>query len=418
MLQGGAPIGPGFNPLARAMPVVGTPVFVTVQGTLEAPFILFGGKRVDLGRYPGLEPGKELTATLVQKNGVISLSLDDTPTSPVGQPATNTAPPSTTGSAPSPTPSMAPPVPSSPTPPPTPPAVGAMGNLMEALSRLGAKTDLARLLPPGAGDDASVRNLVALYRQAESLGPRLQQIQTTLAGVLSPGHPLFAALGAMLDDVAALQSGDTGRAARALRQLAERRGAESALAAGDASALAETDLPTLLERLRGLPGLRAALEQAGTLEEFLGATEEVLQRLDGARAQHLHGTVQGYVFLELPLPGGSGFQHAALHLFHEGEAQGAAAGAVPTVAVLDLDLEGLGPLWLELRALGGSCRCTVLAAEAGAERLLAAERGAFEAALGVAGFGQSQVHVGRWDGNRIARTGDLLAGFGPLDVQG
>lgn len=398
MWNGPSPIGPGFNPLAKAVTTtVGPPVFITVEGTAEAPFIIFGGKRVDLAANRGLQPGQELSATMVPKGGGFELQLEEAPS-----------------------PSAAPPA-SAPPAPPQANAGSRLGGVLAQLARMGEPADLAALLPPMPPSDAAVRNLVTLFRQAESLGPRLQQLTTMLRGVLHEGHPMLAVLVAMSEEFAGLQSGDPARVARALRNFAENRLPEATLGqatATELSALKNQDLATALQTLRDTPALRAALEQAGLLDAFVSGTDEVLQRIDGARGQQLHGTMQGYTFLELPLPADSGFRHAMLHLYHEGNAKGPDAHKLPSVAVLDLNMDNLGPIWLELRGLSGTCQCTLLATLPETRALLDEHRADVAQALEEAGFAKAQVRTGPWDGDRIARTGTLLAGFRPLDVQG
>jgi len=393
VLSGGIPIGQGLGStlLARSVPAVGNPLFAVVLGTPEAPFLLFAGKRVDLGAESGLRPGQELTATLVRREGGFFLQLDDAATSP---PTTNA---------------------------PTNAAAGGLGNVLAQLATLGESADLAALLPPTPSSDAAVRNLIALFRQADTLGPRLQQLTTLLRSALPANHPMLAVLAAMADDFAGLQSGDPARVAKALRNLADNRAPESRLAGASPAQLAalkDNDLASILQALRDGPESRAALAGAGLLDEFSAAVDDVLARIDGARAQQLHGTTQGYTFLDLPLPQDSGFAHAMVHLYHEGDAQGPDAAQLPTVAVLDLELDQLGPLWLELRALGGTCQCTLLATTPAVRALLDEHRSDLARALEESGFAQASVRTGDWNGDRLGQTGALLGGFRPLDVQG
>ena len=50
--------------------------------------------------------------------------------------------------------------------------------------------------------------------------------------------------------------------------------------------------------------------------------------------------------------------------------------------------------------------------------LLDEHRDELARALEESGFAQANVRTGAWDGDRVGRTGALLGGFRPLDVQG
>lgn len=386
MLTG--PLSPSALPpqLLKSLLTGTAPFLTTLRGTPEAPLLLLGGKPVPLAPGSGLLPGDTVRVHLRMQDGVprVEVARQDAP-----------APPASPGPA------------------------NALTALLARLSEAAGRPLPAALLPPGLPPGDAVRQLVALFSTGPALGTDLTRLAAALKAALPPGHPLLMQISSIMEHIVPLLNTDPAQIVQKLRALHQRRAPESKIAGLSPDALASfalDDLASLIDAAQGDEALLAALRQSGELENFLTAAGGVLERLDGARAQQLHGQAQAYAFLELPLPPESGFRHGALHLFHEGHPEAAAPGTVPAVAVLDVDLSGLGPLWIRLRALGGACQCEIRAVAPEAQRLLDSERDGLAAALHQSGFAEAAVSIGAWDGDRLAETAALLARLRPLDL--
>ncbi len=361
----------------------GARLLTTVRGSAETPFLLLGSQRVPIQQGSGLQPGDTVRVTLLLREG--------TPRFEIAREATS-----------------APPKPAD-----------ALGTLLTRLGEMAGKPVPGSLVPPQFPAGDSVRQLVQLFQQHNDVAPGVARLAEQLRVALPSGHPVLAQISSILEHFGSIFASDPAQIAARLKALTQRRAPEASLLAAspaELAALAKSDLASLLVALQGDDALLAALRDSGQLDDFVSATTALLERLDGARAQQLHGQSHGYVYLELPLPSESGFAHAAVHFFHEGTPRPDARAELPAVAVLDLELSGLGPVWISLRAHGGTCTCEMLATTPEAQQLLEAERATFTAALQEAGFQRAEVRAGKWNGDRLAQTADLLGTLRPLDL--
>lgn len=378
---------PGIGGLPPTLTIAllgeGETALTTVRGSAEQPFILVNDSRLPLTEA-GVQPGDLVRVTRLPGGGDPRFSVARE--LPQGAPG----------------------------------AAEALPTILGQLSVLAGRQLPETLLPPGFPANAeAVRQLVSLFQEGDTLAPQLAKLTEALRAAGQTQHPAFQALSALTEQLMSLPLGDPAALAAALKALVQKRAPEARLegaTAEDLDAIAGGDLATLLKQLQSDPDLREALARSGQLDDFLEAARGLLDRLDGARAQQLHGGAQGYVYLDLPLPKEAGFRHAAAHFYSEGQAKGRGREGLPSVAVLDLDLTQLGPLWISIRALGETCRCEILAAAKETAGELEAAAPELGARLREAGYGQVQVQTGAWDGDRLSKTAALLATFRPLDV--
>lgn len=370
--------------LPAALKGDGAQLLTTVRGNNDSQFLQLGNQRVPLQPGSGLQPGDTVRVTLLLRDGASQFQITRDPA----------------GAA-------------------APRAEGALAGLLARLGEIAGRQLPEALVPPGVAAGDAVRQLVQLFQQGNAIGPNLARLAQQLRASLPANHPLLAQLGTLMEQFGAIFTADPAQIAARLKSLSQRRAPEASLLKAGPAALAElanADLASLLAALQENEGLLAALRDNGLLDEFLATANALNDRLDGARAQQLHGQNQGYVFLDLPLPPESGFNHAALHFFHEGKPGPGTHTDLPAVAVLDLDLSGLGPLWISLRAHNATCVCDMLAEKSGVPQILESERASLTAALQESGFQRVEIRAGGWNGDRITQTARMLAGFAPLDL--
>lgn len=368
--------------LTVALLTEGATALTTVRGSKEGPFILVNHQRVPL------DAGKATPGDLVR---VTRLPDENGPRFAIAREAQ----------------------------PPSPTAADALPQLLARLSQAAGRPLPETLVPPGFPANAEpVRQLVALFQQGNALGPKVEHLATLLR-TAQLDHPAAQALTQLLSQLGTLQHASPEQLAAYLKAQVQRRAPEAALlnaSQGELDALGTEDLATAIRRFLADPELQELLKQSPQGKEILAAADGILDALEGARAQQLHGPRNGYAFIELPLPAEAGFHHAVVHFYQEGDARAAAGEELPSVAVLDVNLTHLGPLWISVRAYAGVCTCNVLAASPETTQALAAAAPEIEAGLRTAGYAQATVRVDGWSGDRIEATATLLGRMRPLDL--
>lgn len=368
--------------LTVALLTEGATALTTVRGSSEGPFILVNHQRVPL------DAGKAAPGDLVR---VTRLPDDTGPRFAIAREAQ----------------------------PPSPTVADALPQLLSRLSQAAGRPLPETLVPPGFPANAeSVRQLVALFQQGNALGPQVERLATLLRAA-KLDQPAAQALTQLLSQLGNLQHASPEQLAAYLKAQVQRRAPEAALinaSQDELEALGADDLATAIRRFLADPELQEVLKATPQGKELLAAADSILDALDGARAQQLHGPRNGYAFLELPLPVETGFHHAAVHFYQEGDARASGGEELPSVAVLDLSLTNLGPLWISVRAYAGTCSCNVQAASPDAADALSAATPEIEAGLRAAGYAQATVRVGAWNGDRMESTAALLGRMRPLDL--
>ncbi|MFP4499702.1 MAG: hypothetical protein ACLFTT_01775 [Candidatus Hydrogenedentota bacterium] len=357
--------------------------------------ITVGGQRIPLtGQAHGLESGQPVTAEVVTQQEGLALRVLPHPPPGAG--------------------------PDSPALPRAVPEI--LRNIMAALGHTGRTTQVAQTMPPQLPQtDAALRSLLSLFLNRTALGDDMQQVGTMLsraagAGMVQEAAAAFAAL------AEALTAADTGALRNLLQRLSRARSVEAriaaALAAGnvdDAMAELNGDLRTLLAQLRGNTAFRAWLHGRGQWKGFDEAAQRILQRLDGAALQNLHGLKHPYTFLDLPLPAETGFRRAQVHLLGDGKGKRFDRGRA--VIGMDLSTTHLGDLWVTLDIAPQRCRCLFRAANIETVAAIEAQGAALAEGLEAAGYAHAIVEVTPWDGDRLREAAALLRPLAGLDVQ-
>jgi hypothetical protein len=380
------------NPGTAAALQAGRTYAGVVRAQPEGLFALIGTVQVPLDPSAGLDAGQRIRVQVSQQGDSLQLSI---------------RPQVTTGAS------------------PIPDASALLAPILQSLGRQEliqfASTLLPRQTPP---NEESVRALVTLLLGERGAARDVGQLQQILAravsgGILSPdaGASLspWLALTALADPAA---WHEMVRRARSERNAATRL---AALLQGDGlstdmGALKST-LATLMKKLLSDQVFQTWLRQNGQADEFRTLAERVFERASGSDVQNLRNLDQFYQFLELPVPESQGFNRLQLHFFSDGKGSEEQAASQEHRTVLDLEMSHLGPLWIDLRALGQRCVCHFQMATQGLCDHVTDTAVELTSALTDLGFAEVKITASVWGGDREKELLALLSPFKTLNLE-
>ncbi len=473
---GGMP--PGFIPLSAGLINTtllgltaglrpGVPMETVVLGEPGSLFIRVGGTKIPLNTQPTLQPGQHIKLELVQQGNGFQLRITpqlnaSTPQQAAATPQQTTATPQQAAATPqqaaatplqttatpqqaattpqqtattlqqaAATPQQAAATPQQATAVAPANAFSATTNLMEAitaamksLQATGGQTDAIRMAAgrlPLTADTA--RQLLSLFILRGDTGGDLVRIQQWVAQAAATGAIpalLSDELASLLDE-ALLAPGKDWK--EALPRLAARLGllSEAKLANAfqtgtqDGAFDAGHDLRSFLDMLQRQDGLTRFLHTEGHGQSFQETLGRLLDRLDGSAVQNMRTSDIAYQFIEIPLPPGGEIEHAQVHFFGEGRG-GRRFDSRNATIVMDLSTTRLGDLWIHLAVVSEQCICGLRTTDPEAAEALTAASGELESALSSAGYPNTQVHVGIWNGDRLHEAADLMQRFANIDM--
>ncbi len=364
-----------------------------VEGTSGKLYVQVAGTRVPIASEGALQPGQLVRLTVVQGENGLALHL--TPQPPGGSAA--------------------------------PTIDAALKELLAlVLNRLGTgqSSEIARPLVPAflPRTSEALEHLLGLFTTRQQLGPDVGALAALLSRAAGAGAlprqqaEAFAAL------VASFTAGETENW-KALLQRLGKGDTEARLAAALKKGALDTVLAELhaslraqVARLRGNDALLAWLRGQQQIDRFETLADRIMARLSGGQLQNLRGLEQPYLFLEIPLPEQSGFNHVQVHFFDEGRKQEAAFDKYNATVVMDVSTHHLGELWVMVRILSGNCQCTFRATSASAREAIEAASGELAAGLAHAGYDNARVETVPWDGDRFSAAVQLMQRFTELNL--
>ena len=178
--------------------------------------------------------------------------------------------------------------------------------------------------------------------------------------------------------------------------------------AGELTAELQATPEQVLAELAADEGLRASADQLGRGEEWEAALSELMARNDGDRLVALHGLASPYRFVDLPVEGSAGWRRAQVHLL-------AGPGGAGTV-VVDIHTPNLGDVWMSLSIVGDSGRLKVQSTTDDGRAAFERARPTLIESLAQGGFGDIQVDVEPWDGDRLAAAAALFGAYRSVEV--
>ena len=365
----------------------------TVQGNSQGLWVSVGGSRVPLDSASGLLPGQNVTVSVATNGSGIQLQVQPAPTG----------------------------------------ATAAAAELpqafAEAIRTFGATNlaEAAKLAPASlAQKPAALQNLLSLFTGPSSTGKDLEMLAGLVAQAVESGALPSALAGEFTWLVGQLVAKDADNLEQVLRRLGRNAGKslEARLAAalrsgnvGDLADAIQGDLRGQLSRLLQDARLTEFLRGHGQLDAFRNAANDVMQRLDNQDLQNLRALDAPYVFVEVPFPADSPFNHARLHIWgREGDAR-RRFDRDNAEAVLDLSTTALGDLWIGVSIASGHCACHFRATSAESVEAIRASGDELVTALRDAGYRDALVRVAPWDGDRLRETADLMRRMAGVDLK-
>lgn len=358
---------------SRSAPPAGQPLQGRVVATPDGTAVQAGRLRIPLPAGAGLTSGQAVEATLVE-----------TPDGPQWNIRLATPPP---------------------------PGAASPGTLP-------SPHPLASLFPGALPHSESLERLMnTLFAPRRPFGGDLLQVVATLnravaAGVLPPE---------LVDELARfagrLDASGNEDFEALLKELAARArlSTEARFAKSPGQGLAPDDIRGRLMQLRDFRPLVDFLgRDAGKFRDTL---DRVVDRLAGGHVQNRPGQNQAYLFLDVPFPPDAPILAARVHFFGDGRRDDGGEESGWSSVALDIETVGLDNLWITLRAGHGLCDCLVRAASPEAAALIEDRSGELAEALRALGFARAQVHVQRWDGDRLRETADLMRPFAGLQAE-
>lgn len=180
----------------------------------------------------------------------------------------------------------------------------------------------------------------------------------------------------------------------------------------------ESDLRTLVFKLRQDSALQRYLSASGSLDSFEEVAGRVVERAVAGHVQNLRGAEQNYVFIELPLGSADEAGSVQIHLFGENTDSSGREKRSGGFAALDIYLSRLGALWVTLDLRDEVCRCHLRAMSEEVVAALNESSDELVSALAAAGYVRPQIRVSKWNGNRVAEVGRLLSPLTGIDLRG
>ena len=365
-----------------------------VQGSGQSLFIQMGALRVPLDASAPFSTGQAVLVRLLEGGEGLQLRI-----TPQGAPQGENAAPA-------------------------PSALGELvGRLAQLLGNPQATGNALRLIPPQLPQTAgAVEAFLRIFFGGRSPGSDLEQVGASLAAARAEGVALGTVTEALLTLLGELGVLEGSALKQRLERMQGDRAFEARLAAllkaGGAGKLPGALLDTLraqLAALRNETALLAYLKRHGRLRGFKEAVGRIGERLANGQLQNLRGLEQPYLYLDVPLLPQSGIHRARLHFFPEG-GRGTKADKAAVTVVLDLSTTRLGDLWVNMRAMAGTCECRFRADSA--EAVAAIKEMAGELTAQIEGAGYTQVHIDAtlWEGDAIAETVALMRRFAGLNL--
>jgi len=365
---------------------------VIVQGNAGELWLSLGGQRLPLGSDSGFAPGQIVRAEVVLDEQGVQVRVSP-------------APAGTTPA--SPVSSMA----------------SVLTGVLDALGALPALVYAARLLPEGMPrSDLAMRQVLQLFLRDGSVGKDLNSLVTLLSAAARQGavsEETLQVIRSLLPEALTEPGKLTSflRAANANNVEARLR---QAIETGTLRELLEVltrEGLTALGALRQDTRLEAWLRGKGQWRQFEQTVDRILDHMAGTRLQNLHGLEHSYVFIEVPLPPGSGLERAQIHLVGEGGQRGKRGFEGQNMMIaMDLSTAHLGDLWVTLRTVAGACECQFRAQRSEVVNAIEDHTGELEAALAEAGYPEARIGVSIWDGDRGRETAQLMQRFSGIDI--
>jgi flagellar hook-length control protein FliK len=373
---------------------VGQTFQAVIQSNADQVWVNLGSVRVPLEAGATLQAGNTVLVEVLRGDSGLQLRVTQQPSAqPAGSPASN----------------------------------ALLDSVAGALRALGLAGDAARaqaLVPPQVTHlPHLVEQAVAFFAVRSALGTDLEVLTQALQSALQ-GHAVTGGrYEVMAGTLMRLAGGDVEGLTAALRDMVRgsRKSLEARLAlvvgrGGDLAVALAEDFRAELIALRRDEAFAAYLRARGRWQPFERAADRIIDRLARGALQNLRALEHPYLFLEVPFPPGSGFQHGQIHFFGDGKGRSGRWDKKNATVALDLSTTRLGDLWITLRVHQGHCLCTIRATESETVKVL--DGGAMELAdaLASAGYVGAQVKVQRWDGDRVEQAGLLLQPLAGVDV--
>lgn len=303
-------------------------------------------------------------------------------------------------------------------------AEGVRANVMAVASEGPAAAGASEALPMAEGPASArvVELLQSLYTKPE-VGIKFDELVSMLASATGAGYKPEFSLEPLLV-LARLLNGELKDFEQLVRVAASAAGSSleariaEAISTGDFEKLREfieTDLRSLLIRIKHDPKLTAEVKKRGDLGRFQKSVESAVERLSADSLQNLRGGQQGYRFFEIPFTPAMGFNWAQIHVVSDNGRRLWRDAEDSGIIALDLSTTHLGELWITLNVMGSNCSCRILAP---AESLRVFEEAREELAdvLKGLGFKYAAVSVAPYDGRREREMMLLMRTFSSVDL--
>ena len=374
----------------------GHAVSAVVEGSEGNLSVVVAGVRIPIPDASQLQPGQAVTAELVESPTGPQLRLSPAQQTPADQTEASEL-------------------------------VQFVAGALKSLGSTQSAELASQLIPVGIPfTEESVQSLLTLFTEPGSVGDDLQMLaalveQAGAAGGVSAETARQTAN--LIGRILARQDADWSTAlprwADAAGRSIEARLAQLLAASGDVDVhgALKGDLRTLISQLRNNDALAAYLNVQGKFRAFQDATARILNRLDAAQLQNLHGLDVPYLFVEIPLPQGGPIREGRLHFFGESGASKSGAGVRNASVVLDLSTENLGDLWVTLQWIEGRCNCHFAATSPEIVGTIERAQGDLARQLEGVGYQRATIQVSLWDGDRLRATAQLMRRCTGIDVK-
>ncbi|MCC6145781.1 MAG: flagellar hook-length control protein FliK [Candidatus Hydrogenedentes bacterium] len=308
-----------------------------------------------------------------------------------------------------------------------PELTGALARLLDSVLQVFGRdlnVERAATLLPNAlpHTETAIRQLLSIFVGREEMSSDLGRLTTLVSAAGAMGGASPETVGALQSAVRQFTAVNADELQVLLRQLTESRSPEARIALALQSGQPEEAVKQLAGELRSQI---ASLQEDSRLNHVLRTTRQadtfrelshrVLDRLHGTDLQNLRSLEQPYLFLNVPVPPGSGLRHAQVHFFNDGQGRRQFDRDNATIA-MDLDLEQLGAMWVSLRVSRGNCVCRFNADSESAVSALRAGVPELVAGLQDAGYPNARVEVALWEGDRLEEVTRLMRRFAGLDA--
>ncbi|MGC8739464.1 MAG: hypothetical protein ACP5UA_12585 [Candidatus Hydrogenedens sp.] len=151
------------------------------------------------------------------------------------------------------------------------------------------------------------------------------------------------------------------------------------------------------------------LKSKGYYQEFQKSLDSLFSKLTTNQILNLNNAQYNYLVFELPFSIQDGFSRVCIHtLYSKKDEHG--KGKKPKYAIIAFDIEliNMGKMWIELCWLEEALECVFRIAEEKTQKVCNQFMSELESSFKVLGLKNVNIHVHKWDGNRVKNVFSLL----------